>query len=80
MAGYSCPVQKQYVDKIVLNSLGTTFIDVYLNIKPFLTSVVYKYVSIKSISEKNNVLLIFKTDVSPCEEMGVKAEMTRHGM
>lgn len=38
---------------------------------------VYKYISIEPISEKNNVLLIFKTDVSPCEEMGVKTEMTR---
>lgn len=78
MAGYSCPVEKQNVDEIgILDSLLEQSFYVYLNIKPFLTSVVYKYISIEPISEKNNVLLIFKTDVSPCEEMGVKTEMTR---
>lgn len=42
------------------------------------TSVVDEHISIKSISEKNYILLVFEIYVSPCEEVRVKAEWTKY--
>lgn len=40
------------------------------------TSAVDEHVSIKPISEENYILLVFEIDVSPCEEVRVKAGWT----
>lgn len=40
------------------------------------TSVVNKYISVKSIPEENDIILILEVNVSSCEEMRIKAERT----
>jgi len=78
MAGYSCPVKKQnYADKH--EALRKSFsVCIVLEINALHTFAVNEHISIKSISEKNYILLIFKIDVCPCEEMRKKAERTEY--